>query len=287
SETDMSVLTAATDLPQSTEEEISMRPSRVSDRVGGTIHTALFAGDRYRVGFELVRVAAAGTFAACVLTVALGTTTAQASLLSPVSTFGSQGSGSGELQTPVGVAIQASNGAVYVADAGNARIMKFDARGNFVAAWGWGVADGAAQSEVCTSQTCQAGIPGSGPGQFSRPTSIAVGAPPGPSANKVFVGDAGNNVVLKFDADGNFLSSIDGSTTPQGKFSSLVGVAVDQSGNLWTIDAGTSNVIEFDAKGKFLQQWNDTHGSPSAIAVDSVHDAVYLITQSTTERWSL
>jgi hypothetical protein len=66
-----------------------------------------------------------------------------------------------------------------------------------------------------------------------------------------------------------------------------VGVAVDQSGNLWTIDAGTGNVDEFNAKGKFQQQWNDTHGSPSAIAVDSVHGAVYLITQSTTERWSL
>src|SRR5262249_57279176 len=75
--------------------------------------------------------------------------------------------------------------------------------------------------------------------------------------------------------------------TPQGTFSSLVGVAVDQSGNLWTIDAGTANIDVFNAKGKFVRQWNDTHGSPTAIAVDSAHNAVYLITQSTTERWSL
>src|SRR5262249_21707341 len=213
-------------------------------------------------------------------------TTAQASLFSPVSTFGIPGSGSGELQNPTGMAIQASNGAVYVADTSNARIVKFDAKGNFVAAWGWGVTDGAAQREVCTSQTCQAGKPGSGPGQLSFPKTIAVSAS-GASANKVFVGDAGNNMVLKFDADGHFLSSIDGSTAPQGPFSNLVGVAVDQSGNLWTIDAGTSNIVEFDPKGKFVQQWNDTHGSPSGIAVDSVHGAVYLISQSTTERWSL
>jgi hypothetical protein len=264
-----------------------MKASRLSDRVAGRIHPAFFAGNWYRVRFERTR-AGAGAFAACALAVALGATTAQASLLSPVSTFGSPGSGSGQLQTPIGVGIQASSGAVYVADTGNARIVKFDAKGNFIAAWGWGVTDGAAQSEVCTSQTCQAGIPGSGPGQFSRPTSIAFGNASGvASAGKVFVGDAGNNVVLKFDADGHFLSSIDGSTAPQGKFSSLVGVAVDKSGNLWTIDAGTSNVVEFDAKGKFLQQWNDTHGSPSAIAVDSAHNAVYLITGNTTERWSL
>src|SRR5262249_46308459 len=201
--------------------------------------------------------------------------------------FGSAGSGAGQFQTPVGVAIQQASGAIYVADSGNARVQKFNAKGQFVTAFGWGVADGAAHSEVCTAN-CRAGIAGSGPGQFPLPTSIAFGNATGAaSAGKVFVGDAGNNVVLIFDGTGNFLSSIDGSTTPQGHFVSLAGVAVDASGNLWTADTGTGNVDEFDAKGKFLQQWNDTHGSPSAIAVDSAHNAVYLLTQSTTERWSL
>ena len=262
-----------------------MRPSRVSDRVAGMARTRFLVGGiwrRARVGPASVAMVVC---AVCALTPALGAP-AHAAFLSPVSSFGSQGSGAGQLQAPGGVAVQPSNGAVYVADSSNARVEKFDANGNFIAAWGWGVADGVAQSEVCTS-SCQAGIPGSGPGQFSRPTTIAIGAPPGPSANKVFVGDAGNNVVLKFDADGTFLGAIDGSTTPQGHFVSLAGVAVDQSGNLWTADVGTSNIAEFNAKGKFLQQWNDTHGSPSAIAVDSAHNAVYLITQGTTERWTL
>jgi len=191
--------------------------------------------------------------------------------------FGSAGSGAGQLQTPVGVAIQQTSGTVYVADSGNARVEKFDVNGNFLAAWGWGVADGAAHSEVCTA-TCQAGIPGSGPGQFSLPTSIAFGnVSGGAAASKVFVGDAGNNVVLKFDASGNFLGSIDGSTTPQGHFVSLAGVAVDQSGNLWTADTGTGNVDEFDPKGKFLQQWTSPSGSIRAIAVDAAHNAVYLM----------
>jgi hypothetical protein len=145
-----------------------------------------------------------------------------------------------------------------------------------------------AHSEVCTS-TCQAGIAGSGPGQFSLPTSIAVGnVSGGPSASKVFVGDAGNNVVLKFDAAGNFLSTIDGSTTPQGHFVSLAGVAVDRSGNLWTADAGTGNVDEFDPKGKFLQQWASPSFSIRAIAVDAARNAVYLMNGGgTTERFTL
>ena len=69
-----------------------------------------------------------------------------------------------------------------------------------------------AQSEVCTSG-CQAGIVGSGAGQFSNPTSIAVDSSGGPSAGDVYVGDVANNVVQKFDADGNFLATIDGSTS--------------------------------------------------------------------------
>src|SRR5262245_57392192 len=200
--------------------------------------------------------------------------------------FGSAGSGSGQFQTPVGVALQQTNGAIYVADSGNARVQKFNAKGKFVAAFGWGVADGAAHSEVCTAN-CRAGIAGSGAGQFSNPTSIAFGNVTGPSANKVFVGDAGNNVVLIFDANGNFLSSIDGSTTPQGHFVSLAGVAVDASGNLWTADSGTGNVDEFDPKGKFLRQWSDPSGTPQAIAVDAPHNAVYLLTFGTTGRFTL
>src|SRR5262245_24693061 len=200
--------------------------------------------------------------------------------------FGSAGSGAGQFQTPVGVAIQQASGAIYVADSGNARVQKFSAKGKFVLAFGWGVADGAAHSEVCTAN-CRAGIAGSGPGQLSNPTGMAFGNATGNSANKGFVGDAGNNVVLIFDANGNFLSSIDGSTTPQGHFVSLAGVAVDASGNLWTADSGTGNVDEFDPKGKFLQQWSDPSGTPQAIAVDAPHNAVYLLTFGTTGRFTL
>jgi hypothetical protein len=230
-----------------------------------------------------------------VATNAAGTTTGDdttfqtlLSFLRQVGSFGSAGSGAGQFQTPVGVAIQQSNGAVYVADSGNARVEKFGASGNFLAAWGWGVADGVARSEVCTS-TCQAGIAGSGPGQFSLPTSIAVSnVSGGAAAGKVFVGDAGNNVVVKFDANGVFIATIDGSTTPQGHFVSLAGVAVDQSGNLWTADTGTGNVDEFDPMGKFLQQWASPSFSIRAIAVDATRNAVYLMNGGgTTERFTL
>jgi DNA-binding beta-propeller fold protein YncE len=196
-------------------------------------------------------------------------------LFNQVATFGSPGSGAGQLQGPEGVAVAPASGNLYVADTGNDRVDVFSATGTFIDAFGWGVADGQPRAEVCTA-SCQAGIAGSGPGQFSSPTTIAIGATVIPAASKVYVGDAGNNAVEKFDADGAFIATIDGTSTPQGHFQFLVGVAADQNGDLWTADGSTNNVDEFDAHGAFVRQWTDTHGSPSAIAVDSGHNSVYL-----------
>src|SRR5262245_9825555 len=265
-----------------------MTPSRVPDLVAGrALNGNLVASSWCRVRVDPARVAGVA-LAVCAVMVALGASTAHALFL-PLSSFGSPGSGAGQFQTPVGVATDdlGSPGGVYVADSGNARVQKFDAKGTFIAAWGWGVADGVAQSEVCTS-TCQAGIAGSGPGQFSNPTSIAVDNSGGTSAGDVYVGDLANNVVLKFDHNGTFLATIDGSSSTQGHFQSVVGVAVDQSGHLWVADDGTDNVIEFDEQGNFLQQWNDTYGQTVTIAVDRTNGFVYLIRGTrATERWTL
>src|SRR5262249_24861187 len=110
--TDMSVQATVHRPATDEQRRISMNPSRVSDRVGDRTNPAPFLG-RYRVRLEPARVAGV-VLAVCVLGVAPGATTAWASLFSPVSTFGSPGSGSGELQIPTGMAIRATNGAVYV-----------------------------------------------------------------------------------------------------------------------------------------------------------------------------
>ena len=133
-----------------------MRSARVSHLVADKIRGAVIViGSRWcRLRPGPARVAS-GTIAACALALSLGATPAQALFL-PLGSFGSQGSGSGEFQTPVGVAVDQASGAVYVADSGNARVQKFSATGAFIAAWGYGVTDGTAVSQVCTT-TCQAG----------------------------------------------------------------------------------------------------------------------------------
>ena len=54
---------------------------------------------------SLARVA----FSLCALTLALGAATASAQL-APLFSFGTPGSGAGQFQTPIGVAVQQSNG---------------------------------------------------------------------------------------------------------------------------------------------------------------------------------
>jgi hypothetical protein len=211
----------------------------------------------------------------CLLMLAFGAASAHAQPLLPVSVVGSGGPGSNQFLTPTGVAVSHPPGLVYVADRANARVDVYTGSGTFAFAFGWGVKDGKGHAEVCGSN-CQPGIPGSGPGQFTKPTSVAVDSTTSASRLDVYVGDQGTNVVQKFNVFGGFISSIDGSTTPQGKYSLVAGVSVDQSGNLWTADGNNDNVDEFAPTGKFLQEWSDMFASTTAIAVDSTTGKVYL-----------
>jgi sugar lactone lactonase YvrE len=195
--------------------------------------------------------------------------------------FGSAGAGVGQvsLASNSGVAVNATTHDVYVADTGNLRVDQFSSAGVFIRAWGWGVADGLPGFESCTL-TCQQGLSGSGAGQFTTPTFIAVDNSAGPSAGDVYVGDAGTNTVSKFSASGAFISTNDGSaaTAPvAGPFGALGGVTVDASGDLWVYDQG-GNMFEFAQGGGFVTDWNSGRGvTPNGIDVDSAGN-LYVLT---------
>jgi NHL repeat len=187
--------------------------------------------------------------------------------------FGTSGSGDGQVSSPQGVAVNSTTHDVYVADTGNARIDQFDSSGAFIRAFGADV--GGSGINVCTSG-CVAGTVGSAAGQFTLPTFIAVDNSGGASQGDVYVGDTGTNLVQKFDASGNLIASwgnggqLDGSTATDGPFGALAGVTVDPSGSLWVYDQN-GQMFEFAQDGTFTQDWNSGRGvTPAGIAVDSV-----------------
>jgi YD repeat-containing protein len=179
--------------------------------------------------------------------------------------FGSSGSGAGQLAGAAGVAID-GKGNVWVADPGAARIEEFSAEGAFKLAAGWGVLDGTAQKEVCTT-SCRSGTSGAGAGQFSHPGGIAYD-----SANeRLYVVDSADNRVDVFSTAGAFVSAFgwgvnDGkaelescTTTCQagtagpgsGQLSGPTGVAIDSAGAVWVADSGNSRLESFTAEGAY------------------------------------
>ncbi len=119
--------------------------------------------------------------------------------------FGEEGSGAGQFDVASGVAVEQESGDVYIADQNNQRVDKFDGAGNFLLAWGWGVADGKTAVAQTCSTSCFAGLGGEGAGQFAPHSAQGIAVDSNPLTPSIYVIDSGNNRVEKFDTAGNFL----------------------------------------------------------------------------------
>jgi hypothetical protein len=109
------------------------------------------------------------------------------------------------------------------------------------------------------------GEAGSGPGQLSRPTAMAVNQ----STGDVYVVDTGNSRVEEFSATGVFIAQFNGSVgPPTGAFSAPEGIAVDNSGNaldpangdVYVVDRGHNVVDQFTASGTYVGQFTEANG---------------------------
>jgi hypothetical protein len=162
---------------------------------------------------------------------------------------GETGPGAGEFNNPTGIAVNEipghpQEGHVYVRDTGNRRVQEFDADGNFIRAWGWGVATGAATFETCTT-TCLQGLSGNGDGQLGTTSALAT-LEVDPTTGSVYVADPANRRIQEFEGNGGFVSKFGTAGTGTGQFGSNqpAQVAVDSNGVVYATDSNSSNRIQ-------------------------------------------
>jgi hypothetical protein len=131
--------------------------------------------------------------------------------------FGGQGSGTGQLNQPAGVAVNEATGDVYVADKGNNRIEVFSAAGQYE-----GEFDGSGTFEV-KGKIETGPVPPTG--KLVSPESIAIdNDPKSPSYGDVYVAYLANGIgaIDKFNSTGRYINQI--TETPAFTFITLSNV---------------------------------------------------------------
>ena len=134
------------------------------------------------------------------------------------SSFGSQGSGSGQLSYPWDVAFD-SHGNVYVADSDNNRIQVFTAEGQFLRKFG---------------------KEGSGNGELNFPASISID-----SEDVVYVTENNNHRVSVFTCEGEFLTSFGKRGGGPGQFHHPREIAIDKNGVVYISDMSNNRLQLF------------------------------------------
>lgn len=172
----------------------------------------------------------------------------------PPVTLATLGKGAGKVETPVGTAVHQASGDFYVADRSNFRIDKFDSDGNFLLAWGFGVADGVtAALQTCGPQATPPRDRCFGPNMQSNNSAgnilpVAVGVDQ--ASGDVYVADATKRRITKFTSFGEFVFLV-GKNVNATKVAEVGATQVEKnictaaSGNTCTIGASGTGANEF------------------------------------------
>lgn len=168
--------------------------------------------------------------------------------------WGSNGTGPGAFDEPVGVAL-GLDGSVIVADQGNDRIQVFDRDGAFLRQWG--------ESGVAA-------------GELLGANGVAVD-----SDGDVYVADTLNNRVQEFNASGAFVGQWGSRGRAEGQFNAPYALAIDGAGQVYVADSNNHRIQVFTERGDFVRQWgasgagNGEFAFPQGVAIDG-HGRVYV-----------
>ena len=203
-----------------------------------------------------------------------------------VSQIGKEGTAEGQFKEPKGIAVTAS-GELFVSDGANDRIEKFNEKGEFQAAFGWGVSNGEAKAETCTSG-CKAGIAGSGAGELNTPRGIAITI-----TGKVWVADEGNSRIEEFSESGEYVTAVGSVGSGDGQFKEPAAITIEAStGDLWVSDSGNGRLQQLTSSGAYISSvgfkgtGNGQFEEPWGAAITST-GSIYVadVRNNRVERW--
>jgi len=186
-----------------------------------------------------------------------------------INSFGSQGTADGQFDFPNGIAYDDVNDRIIVTDRENFRIQIFDSSGGLKVMFGFGVDDGTAVAQTCTS-SCQAGISGTGNGQLGGAIGVDVD-----SAGNIIVADTFNDRIQVFTRTGVDTYAHDltfgSSGSGPGQFNAVADVSVDSFGNIIAADFFNNRIQLFDKDGNFIDEIGTSGssiGAPGSVTTD-------------------
>ena len=119
----------------------------------------------------------------------------------------------------------------------------------------------------------EAGVPGETPDRFNQPSDVVVA-----EDGHIFVADGhqlrGNNRVVKFTPDGEYVLEWGEEGTDIGEFRDPHAIAIDSRGRVFVGDRMNNRIQLFDQEGNFLAVWTQ-FGRPSGIFITE-NDMMYV-----------
>lgn len=159
------------------------------------------------------------------------------------------------LHRPTGIAVNKSEGLLYVANTGGHNLSVYELNGKYLET---------------------VGERGGEKGRFNYPTDIHID-----SKGLIYVTDSMNFRIQIFDSNRRFISAFGTHGDGSGSFARPKGVSVDSDGHIYVVDALFDAVQIFDREGRFLLSFGSSGQGkgqfwlPSGIFVDS-SDRIYV-----------
>lgn len=170
-----------------------------------------------------------------------------------ISSFGTSGSGNGQLDSPYGI-VDDGSGGVYVSEYSNHRVQRFDSSGSYLSKFG---------------------SFGTGNGQFNGPGGLARDA-----SGNIYVVDTFNHRVQKFNSAGTYQSQFGSSGSGNGQFNTPAGIAIDSSGNIWIADTLNHRIQKFNSAGTYQSQFGSF-----GTAISQLHTPVGIVVDGSGKVW--